>query len=126
MTEPRRSTNLAELVARAEARAAEARARGHVEPDWPEPERPTFSVIEGDDLGDAASDGRHAGADIDAIIDADELALFDAGPGRLCEKCGTPLDGRRRDATVCGSTCRVRRWRKADEGQDFDAERHAQ
>ena len=86
--------------------------------------RPALQLVKGDDLGDEASDGRHAGADLDAFMAADP-ALFDAGTygGRYCQTCGVSIDDARADAATCSSSCRGRRWRR-DEAASLDAERH--
>jgi len=35
---------------------------------------------------------------------------------RHCEVCGRDINGMRLDATVCGTTCRVARWKRAHRG----------
>jgi len=32
---------------------------------------------------------------------------------RHCEVCGRDINGRRLDATVCGNSCRIRRWKRS-------------
>jgi len=89
------SENVRHLIDRTDRLAADARTKTPPVMSAPhhEVDRPPLGLIEGEGLGDAASNGHHAGADLDQLMVADSLFDADAYGGRHCETCGASIDG---------------------------------